>query len=137
MEKYCVILIYTKDKSKVLMCHRIKNPYIGLKNLVGGRIENGESAIDAAYREMHEETGITKSDITLSHLMQSSYYYEEYRLDVFAGRLKRDVEVYGDENPLCWIDANEDFFDTTKFAGDGNLGHIMLMADYHKEKIFK
>lgn len=136
MKKYCVILIYSKDKSKMLMCHRIKNPYIGLKNFVGGRIEDGESPIDAAYREMQEETNITRNDITLHHLMQSSYYFNDYRLDVFAGRLKNSVEVHGDENPLCWIDADEDFFDTTKFAGDGNLGHIILTADYYKEKIF-
>ena len=118
MEKYCVILIYSKDKSKVLMCHRMKNPYIGLKNLVGGRIENGESALDAAYREMEEETSITGNDITLHYLIQSKYFFDNYRLDVFAGRLKNDVEVYGDENPLCWVDSDEDFFDTTKYAGD-------------------
>lgn len=136
MNKYCVILIYSRDKSKVLMCHRMKQPYIGLKNFVGGRIENGESAVEAAYREMEEETSITKNDITLYHLMQSTYYFHDYRLDIFAGRLKNDVEVHGDENPLCWIDANENFFDTTKFAGDGNLGHIMMTADYYNEKIF-
>lgn len=136
MNKFCIILIYNKDKSKMLMCHRIKNPYIGLKNLVGGKIEQGEKEIDAAYREMQEETGITKKDITLRHVMSTNYYLQEYTLEIFAGRLKRDVEVYGDENPLCWVDTQDDLFDITKYAGDGNLGHIQIIADKTKEELF-
>ena len=136
MQEFCVILIYNKDKTKILMCHRIKNPYIGLKNLVGGHIEKDEMPMAAAYREMEEETGITKEYITLHHIMKSDYTLDKLSLNLFAGKLKEDVEVYGDENPLLWVDADENFFDTTKYAGDGNLGHFLLMADYHKEKIF-
>jgi len=136
MIKYCIILIYNKDRSKILMCHRIKQPYIGLKNLVGGKIEKGESPLDAAYREMEEETSITKNDIDIHHVISTNYVLENISLDVFAGRLKHDVKVYGDENPLCWIDADDNFFDITRYAGDGNLGHILLCANYHKKKIF-
>ncbi len=136
MDKYCVILIYNKDKSKILMCHRIKKPYMGLKNFVGGKIEKGESAVEAAYREMTEETGITKDDISLQHIMSSTYIKMEYVLEIFAGQLKRDVKVYGDENPLHWIDAGENFFDTAKYAGDGNLGHIIITADKCKNDLY-
>lgn len=136
MQKYCIILIYNKDKSKILMCHRIKQPYLGLKNLVGGGIEKGEDAITAAYREMQEETSITKDDIDLSHLMHTKYFLQDISLDIFAGILKHHVDVYGDENPLCWVDADDDFFDITKYAGDGNLGHILISADKTKEELF-
>ena len=40
---------------------------------------------------------------------------------------RSDFEVYGDENPLLWIDVNSNFFDIDKFAGKGNLGHFMEM----------
>ncbi|ENL4422339.1 NUDIX domain-containing protein [Bacillus cereus] len=46
-----------------------RDPYKGLSNLVGGKIENGESGIEAAYREILEETNISKEDIILYHLM--------------------------------------------------------------------
>ena len=41
------------------MCKRLKEPYKGKFNLVGGKLENSENEYDAAYRELNEETGIT------------------------------------------------------------------------------
>ncbi|MFP3472321.1 NUDIX hydrolase, partial [Micrococcus sp. SIMBA_144] len=43
----------------IMFCERLKNPYKGLSNLVGGKIEDGEKGIDAAYRELLEETNIS------------------------------------------------------------------------------
>ena len=42
----------------VLLVQRGKPPYLGSWNLPGGSIERGERAIDAAAREVFEETGI-------------------------------------------------------------------------------
>ena len=42
----------------VLLVQRGKAPYLGSWNLPGGSIEPGEKAIDAAVREVLEETGI-------------------------------------------------------------------------------
>jgi 8-oxo-dGTP diphosphatase len=39
--------------------------------------------------------------------------------------LKRDVMISGDENELYWSDLNQDFFDMTLFAGEGNIGHMI------------
>ena len=30
----------------------------------------------------------------------------------------------GDEKELVWLDTTEDFFDYSRFAGEGNIGHI-------------
>lgn len=136
MQGYNVILIYSPDKSKILMCERTKQPYLGLKNLVGGRIEFGEKSEAAAYREMEEETSITRDDIKLSHLMTTNYFFDNCWLDVFVGKLKYHVEVYGDENPLCWVDIDENFFDITRFAGDGNIGHIMIRINQKRYVLF-
>ncbi len=69
MQGYNVIIVYNKDLDGILMCKRLKNPYKGLSNLVGGKIEAGENGLESAYRELLEETCILKDDITLHHLM--------------------------------------------------------------------
>lgn len=67
MQGYNVLMKYSKDMDRLLMCKRLKNPYKGLSNLVGGKIESGETGIEAAYRELFEETSISKEDVTLHH----------------------------------------------------------------------
>ena len=123
IRQHTVITSYSIHYTKLY--DRTKEPYTGLYNFVGGKVEKGETETAAAYREMTEETGITNNDITLHYLMSTKYFKIGFSLEIFAGRLKHDVKVYGEENPLCWVSADEDFFDTSKFAGDGNLGHII------------
>ena len=125
MVGYNCIMVYDTDCTHILMCRRIKDPYIGLYNLVGGHIDEGESGEDAAYRELFEETGITRKDITLKHLMDFTYYNQDCYVEVWCGRLLLDVAVSGDENPLVWLDFDHDFFDMTEFAGEGNIGHML------------
>ena len=136
VQGYNVLLIYNKEKDKILMCKRRKAPFKGLYNLNGGKIELGENGLQAAYREMYEETGITSADITLTHLMDFTYYCSNCYVEVYAGRLKHDVAVSGDENELIWMASDHDFFDVKLFAGDGNVGHIVLEAAHHIEKLF-
>ncbi len=44
---------------KLLLYRRVKAPEAGYWNIVGGKIDHGEAAIDAARREAEEETGLT------------------------------------------------------------------------------
>ncbi len=125
MVGYNCIMVYSKDCSEILMCKRIKEPYMGLYNLVGGHIEDGESGIDAAYRELFEETGITREHIILRHLMDFTYYNQDCYVEVWCGRLRSDFCVAGEENPLEWLSLGHDFFNTEKFAGEGNIGHML------------
>ena len=39
MKKYNVIVIFNKEMNKTLMYKRTKEPYIGMYNFVGGKIE--------------------------------------------------------------------------------------------------
>jgi 8-oxo-dGTP diphosphatase len=107
------------------MCERRKPPYKGLRNLVGGKVEPNEDSLDAAYRELYEETSVTSDMVDLLHLMDFTYYNPECCVEVYAGKLNRDVMVSGDENDLLWVDANDDFFDMTRYAGEGNIGHMI------------
>ncbi|MBQ8509806.1 MAG: NUDIX domain-containing protein [Clostridia bacterium] len=125
MVGYNCIMVFCPDASRILMCRRVKNPYKGLRNLVGGHIEPGESGEEAAYRELFEETAISRESITLRHLMDFTYYNQGCYVEVWCGRLHEAMEPHGDENPLCWVNLDEDFFDMSQFAGEGNIGHMI------------
>lgn len=123
IQNYNVIWVFNPAANKVLMCLRKKDPYKGLYNLVGGKIELGEEGLAAAYRELQEETGIT--EIELVHLMDFTYHLlDACTVEVYVGRLKHDVDLRGAEQQLAWLDISEDFFDMQRFAGEGNIGHI-------------
>lgn len=109
MQGYNLLAVFDKNAEKILMCKRKKNPYKGLSNFVGGKIEKNENGMDAAYRELWEETSITKDDIILSHFMDLSYYTFDCYLEVYVGKLNKDVEIQGDENELYWSSLNHDF----------------------------
>ena len=130
MQGYNLIVVFDKRRERVLLCRRRKEPYKGLLNFVGGKIEPGEEGLAAANRELREETGLTEADISLFHFMDLTYYRgAPCRLEVYAGRLKGPAQVQGEENQLIWQDAKEDMFDRTRFAGMGNMGHIMALLE--------
>jgi len=136
MKKLNVILVYNKEKDKILMCKREKEPYKGKLNLVGGKVETNENELDAAYRELQEETGITNKDITLVHIMTFQYQMSDLELQVYAGKLNKDVNLVEEVNKLYWINKKENFFDIDKFAGEGNIGHMLHKAEICKDKLF-
>ena len=52
-----VIVIFNNNLSKTLMCKRTKEPYMGMYNLVGRKIEKNDG-LNEVYRELEEETNI-------------------------------------------------------------------------------
>ena len=135
MREYNVIAVFNYTADKVLFCRRKKEPYKGLSNLVGGKIEPGEAGLDAAYRELEEETAIGRGDIVLSHLMDFTYHISRCRVEVYAGRLQRPLCVAGDENELYWSGLDRDFFDASQYAGEGNIGHIIAQIRLHQAQL--
>lgn len=135
MREVNIIVVYNEAADRLLMCRRRKDPYKGLSNFVGGKIEPGEDGMHAAYRELEEETGITQEDIALSHFMDLTYYLENCRLEVYVGKLNKQVSVHGEENDLYWSDLDCDFFDAAKYAGEGNIGHILAHIDALKTEL--
>ncbi|CCZ59322.1 putative uncharacterized protein [Clostridium sp. CAG:710] len=125
MKKMNVIVVFDKDLKQTLMCKRTKEPYMGMYNLVGGKIEKENDGLNEAYRELVEETNITKDDIELIHFMNLTYVKWDKELEVYYGVLNKDVELIEEVNKLEWVDINENFFDMTRYAGEGNIGHII------------
>lgn len=125
MKKYNVIVIFNKEMNKTLMCKRTKESYMGMYNLVGGKIEKENDGLNEAYRELVEETNISKNDIELKHFMNIEYVSFNKSLEVYYGTLNKEVELVEEVNKLEWVDINDNFFDMTKYAGEGNIGHII------------
>ena len=132
-----VIVVYDRTRQQILMCLRRKDPYKRKLNFVGGKLEAGETSEEAAYRELQEETGIRREQITLVHLMDMVYYTYDMKLEIFTGRLKEEVTVSGEENDLLWLDADENFEDMNRFAGEGNIAHIIEMIRDDIDNILK
>lgn len=125
---YNCIVVFNRTRDSVLFCKRTKDPYKGLYNFVGGKVEPGEESEDAAYRELEEETGITKQQIRLYRLMDIRYYYQDFDLELYVGQLDDDVVLKEETNPLIWLSLDEDFADKDRFAGEQNIAHIMNVA---------
>ena len=73
-----------------------------------------------------------KFDITTTkHYMQlilipnTEYISFDKIIEVYYGMLNKDVELIEEVNKLEWVDINDDFFDMSKYAGEGNIGHII------------
>ena len=135
MKKVNVILVYNNTQDKILMCKREKEPYKGKLNLVGGKLEPNENELNAAYRELQEETGITRKDINLTHIMNFQYKISDLELEVFVGILNKNVDLIEEVNKLYWMDKEENFFDLDKFAGGGNIGHMLQQAEIYKDML--
>ena len=125
MKRMNLIVVFNQDKTKLLMCERTKEPYKGQLNLVGGKIEKDDDNLNEAYRELQEETGITKDDIDLVYFMTCNYHTFNKGLEIYYGVLNKDVELVEEVNKLVWVNEDDNFFDFTKYAGEGNLGHII------------
>ena len=136
MQGFNLIVVFNTALDRILMCKRVKEPYKGLSNFVGGKIEPGEDGFDAAYRELYEETSITKEDITLKLFANFTYFYGDCYLEIYVGRLNKEVEPHGYEKLLYWSDLNHNFFNSKEYAGEGNIGHILEEIDLVKDQLF-
>ena len=125
MRKLNLIVVFNKDLKQALFCIRAKEPYKRLYNFVGGKVEEGETNDEAAYRELYEETGISKNDIELDHFMDINYFKYENNIQVYYGILKHEVELVEERNKLEWLTIDEKLLDNKKVAGNYNIPHII------------
>ena len=125
MRKLNLIVVFSKDLKEALFCIRAKEPYKGLYNFVGGKVEKDEDNETAAYRELFEETGISKENIKLDHFMDLNYFKYENNIQVYYGILESEVKLVEEKNKLVWLPINEKLLDNKKFAGNYNIPHII------------
>ena len=62
---YTYTLAFIKYQQDILMLNRIKPPWLGLWNGLGGKIQANESPMASIIRELEEEMGITFSPLDI------------------------------------------------------------------------
>ena len=118
-KRYTLTMVFTPNKAQVLMVLHNKQHML---NFVGGHIEPGEDEMEASYRELFEETGITKDDVELKYIQSeiSSFPNSEWYLYITAGILKHDVELKEEKNSLHWVSVIDNRVLLGDTFGDGN-----------------
>lgn len=128
MQAYTLTVVFNKEKTKVLMGFQKK---LGKLNYLGGKIEDDECYMDASYRELLEESGITKSDIKLKlirhEVVTTTTSLGSWDIYVTAGVLLGEMFIEEFKYPLKWvsIDDIETFLNA---YGHGNCYTYLLDA---------
>jgi 8-oxo-dGTP diphosphatase len=106
MARVASVLVYARQDDRVLLIHRHKEPNLGLWIAPGGKVELHESPMDAAKREMYEETGLHVRDLTwkgfcteVSPRPDWQWFLFIYVTDTFEGELTPDLR----EGSLRWV----------------------------------
>lgn len=86
--EYVVTFLFNHDYTKVWLIEKQKPEWQkGRLNGIGGKIENGETPVDAAFRELQEEAGYHGSVITeVGHMEGTNNDGSEFKVFIFTAR---------------------------------------------------
>lgn len=104
------VLIYIEQSHKYLMLYRNKKVH-DLNKLkwigIGGHIENNETPLEAIYREVKEETGLTLLSIEERGLIHFKSGEWEEDMYLFTSSSFKGQLIECDEGELHWVDINK------------------------------
>jgi 8-oxo-dGTP diphosphatase len=89
------------DHDRLLLVRRARPPAEGCWSVPGGRVEHGETLVEAVVRELHEETGL---EGVCGPLLDWGEHFEgDFHSIVFDF----EVTLVGDDHPVAADDAAE------------------------------
>lgn len=100
------------DEYKVLLLKRASSVLHGAWCYIGGSIEEGEKAWEAAFREIREETGITEVSLYVSNAFDEFYSPAGnyiYKAPVFVGYVAdgQNVVLNDEHSEYRWLSFEE------------------------------
>lgn len=116
------VLCLIHDMDRVLLQDRISEDWKGY-TLPGGHVEIGESIVDAAVREMKEETGLTILDPRLCGVKQfpmrdGDYAKGRYLVFLFEATKFEGELASSEEGAMHWVNK-------------ADLNKVNLVEDFH------
>jgi 8-oxo-dGTP diphosphatase len=108
------VYVLSPDRTQVLLMHRNKCPedvHFGKYLSLGGHVEPAEDVLTGARREVHEESGLTATDLTLRGTVlwtgfgakRRDYFCFVFRADAFSGT----PHGGNDEGTLEWVPLDD------------------------------
>ncbi|MFT4244299.1 MAG: NUDIX hydrolase [Candidatus Woesearchaeota archaeon] len=70
----CSFVLCINSNKEVLLQIRKKQPYLGIINIPGGKVQFGESTYDAGIRELYEESKLTANSLKLRYVDEVRTY---------------------------------------------------------------
>lgn len=136
MKKYVLGMVFDPSFEHLLLMKRKKNPYNGLLNGIGGKIDEGETPLESIQREFKEETEFESYNrLELMFTMQ----FENEEMHVYFIEVDKQVIKVKEnhEGIYDWYEVNDSFFDclNEELAGGGNLPYFIKFCidTYNKE----
>lgn len=115
-------LCYVRHGENTLMLRRVKKAndiHFGKWNGLGGKFESGESPEECVLREVHEESGLTVTDLHLAGFLSFPEFKDGVDWYVFAYTAvsANDYVIDSGEGELEWIPSDR-LSELTLWEGD-------------------
>lgn len=136
-ELTCMVMVYDHD-GNVLVQDKIGKRWHGV-TFPGGHVEQAESFVDCAIREVKEETGLTVWDLKLCGVKQFQtqkdnvrYIVFYFKTDQYSGNIKSSEEgevFWVKRDKLFAYDTVEDFDKMTEVFESDSLNENIYAED--------